>query len=438
LEAGQEYRFWACFISDNGVFSEPGDTINLIFKNTEENNPPYFTLDPDGIFFFMEKQQKQYELTANDADGDILTFHIPYDTLGIMIANNNLIWTPAEGDRGVYDLMITVSDGSATDTIYHQLIVHTSHQVGVSLDFNSKNLYESDNMFVKINNYFCPDYYQLVTLKNIRTQEQTNVETRRVNDFEYIGHFSLSVLKRTDISVRNGDTIEAKYIYQDQEFVAYAFYDSVPQPSDIISPGLISDLRIESLPDNFIKLKWTATGNDLNIGKAYRYDIRYAYESINSEDMYYSAYRILTYPYPALAGLKDSLIINLMDLENISQHAIVYFSIKAEDEMQNRGGLSNSPGIQYASNIPEVETDSPFFKIQPNPNDGFFTLEIPDPIKLSGIRVEIFDMMGELLMRDELWGQRTYEFDLSAKPSGIYFIKVTQDEAQGVMMIIRK
>jgi len=129
---------------------------------------------------------------------------------------------------------------------------------------------------------------------------------------------------------------------------------------------------------------------------------------------------------------------NLMDLQGVTQHNMVYFSIKAEDEMQNRGGLSNSPGIQYASNIPEVETDSPFFKIQPNPNDGFFTLEIPDPIKLSGIRVEIFDMMGELLMRDELWGQRTYEFDLSAKPSGIYFIKVTQDEAQGVMMIIRK
>ena len=82
--------------------------------------------------------------------------------------------------------------------------------------------------------------------------------------------------------------------------------------------------------------------------------------------------------------------------------------------------------------------DMPFFKIQPNPNDGLFILEILDPDKLSGIRVEIYDMMGALLKREELNGQRMYEFDLSAKPAGIYFIKVTKDDDQGVMMVIRK
>ncbi len=52
--------------------------------------------------------------------------------------------------------------------------------------------------------------------------------------------------------------------------------------------------------NNSINLKWTATGNDAGSGKAYSYDIRYAYEPINSEDVYFTAYRILEFPYPSL------------------------------------------------------------------------------------------------------------------------------------------
>jgi len=58
----------------------------------------------------------------------------------------------------------------------------------------------------------------------------------------------------------------------------------------------------------------------------------------------------MDYPYPSVAGEQDSLILNLMDIEDISQHSMVYFSVKAEDEMQNRGGLGNSPGIQCSFN----------------------------------------------------------------------------------------
>jgi hypothetical protein len=350
LEPGQEYQIWACFIDENDNFSEPGEKINIIFTTGNRNNPPYFTLDPDSLFSFVEGQQKMYKMTANDADEDELTFSIPDNTLGITIFYDNMIWKPSEGDRGVYDLMITVTDGSYTDTTFQQLIVYTPQQVSVDLAFNSLNLYENDNMFVKINNYSCPESYQQVTLKNLRTQEETSIETRRVNEFEYLGQFGLSFINRTDISVKNGDTIEAKYIYLNEEYFAYSCYDSLPQPSDIIPPGTINDLSIESLSNNTIKLRWTATGNDTETGKAYRYDIRYDFEPINSEDVYYTADRILVYPYPSIAGEQDSLIINLMDLQGINQNNMIYFSIKAEDEMQNRSGLSNSPGIQISVN----------------------------------------------------------------------------------------
>lgn len=58
------------------------------------------------------------------------------------------------------------------------------------------------------------------------------------------------------------------------------------QETDKIAPRAIADLTAERLPDNMVKLKWTATGNDGDSGNAYRYDIRYAYTSISSDDAY--------------------------------------------------------------------------------------------------------------------------------------------------------
>ncbi|MBE0661968.1 MAG: carboxypeptidase regulatory-like domain-containing protein [Bacteroidales bacterium] len=345
LKPGQEYKLWACFIDEYGSFSQPSQDTNVIFTSSDRNNPPYFTLNPDSIFVFVEEQEWRYKLSAKDADGDALLFNIPNDTLGITLSNDTLIWTPGFGLRDIYELMITVTDGSDIDTTWQQLAVHPKHQVDVDLSFSSVNLYEDDNMFVKIRNFLCEDFYQQVTLRNTRTQELVNIETRRVNDFDYIGQFGLSFIKKSEIAVANGDTIEAKYIYLGDEFYAYAYYDSTAQATDKIAPGTIADLTTERMPENMVKLKWTATGNDVEIGKAYRYDIRYAYTPINSEDAYLIAHRIFSYPYPSLAGLQDSLIINLMNLDSIAYFGNIYFSIKAEDEAQNRGALSNSPAL---------------------------------------------------------------------------------------------
>jgi hypothetical protein len=350
LKPGQEYQLWASFINENGSYSQASNIVNKIFTSPNRNNPPYFTLDPEVAFVFIEGEASQYLLTANDADGNLLTFNLPNDTLGITLNNDLLQWTPTEGQRGVYDLMITVSDGSEIDTTWQQLVVYTQDQVSVDIAFSSVNLYENDNMFVKIRNYFCEDFNQQVTLRNTRTQELATVETRRVNDFEYIGQFSLSFITRSEISVANGDTIEAKYVYQDQEYYAYAYYDTSPQPTDATPPGIISDLTAERLENNRVKLKWTATGNDGETGKAYRYDIRYAFEPIESESVYFTAELIQNFPYPSVSGQQDSIIVNLADLVEVTDHDYIYFSVKAEDEMQNRSALGNSAGVNCLLN----------------------------------------------------------------------------------------
>ncbi|NCC74356.1 MAG: hypothetical protein EOM06_13315, partial [Sphingobacteriia bacterium] len=354
LLPGQEYELWASFINENGTYSEPSNKVNLIFASSNRNNPPYFTLDPDSFFVFVVGEEMQYTLTANDADGDNLVFNTPGDTLGVSITGDQLSWIPTEEQKGVYNLLLTVTDGTETDTTFKKLIVYTQQQVRIELAFSSVNLYESDNMFVKIKNYFCPENYQQTTLRNTRTQEEESVECRKVDDFNYIGQFNLSFINRSEISVANGDTIELKYLYNSQEYLAYAFYDSLPQPSDQIPPGVIDDLIATRLENNRVKLKWTATGNDGEVGKAYKYDIRYSYEPITSEGIYFTAYLIEEFPYPSVSGEQDSLILDLTNFTGILEHDTIFFSIKAEDEMQNRGGLSNSPGVNCLLNPANV------------------------------------------------------------------------------------
>ena len=347
LDYGQEYEIWCCFINDNYTMSEKSNIENLIFLNNRNNNPPYFTMNPDSIWVFIVDELGEYHLTANDADNDEMFFEFPQDTLSIQISNDILHWIPTDDQIGFYKLLITASDGIDTDSLYQSLVVYSQAQVGVYLSFNSLNLYENDNKFVKINNFRADSYYENVTLQNINTSEQTSMQCRKVNDFEYIGKFELSAFDRTDLSVCNGDTIKAIYNYNDNEYTTYAYYDSTFQASDIIPPGQIEDLQSSMINNTQIKLIWTASGDDNYEGTAFKYDIRYSFLPIISEDDYLVAYREYDYPYPSESGEIDSLIINMVELENIQDYNQIYFSIKVEDEMQNRSGLSNCSELNY-------------------------------------------------------------------------------------------
>ena len=344
LAPGRGYEIWCRFMNDADAYSPKSNVEEFVFTSGARNNPPYFTMNRDSAFIFVAGTGATYTLLASDADGNALTFTLPGDTLGIAITGNQLIWTPSLAQRGVYRLKVVVSDGSATDTTWQKLVVYTPEQTEILLSFSSVRLYEEDNMFVILRNFYCHANEQSVTLTNIRSGQQTEVSCRRVNDFEFIGQFELSFAKRTAINVENGDSLRASYTWDGQVYKTYAYYDSLPQPSDQTPPGAIDDLVVERLSGNQLKLVWTATGNDGDIGKAYRYDIRYAYVPVNSEDIYFTSLLIGNPPYPSMSGSRDSLIINLSDLEQSSLSDSVYFSIKAEDEMLNRGGLSNSPG----------------------------------------------------------------------------------------------
>ena len=342
LSPGKGYDVWCRFVDETGLLSELSNIESIVFTSNSRNNPPYFNMNPEDDHQFISGVEQSIDLGAFDADDDVLNFSIPDDTLGITVLNHKLQWNPTTDQIGSYIIVLVVSDGSATDTTSLKINVYSEDQLSTNLSFNTVKLYEADNTFIIIKNFYETDEIQNVALTNTRTGQQTDIECRRVNQFEYMGLFQLSFEQKTAISVANGDTIRASYFYDNQHYEAFAYYDSLPQPSDQIAPGTITDLVVEQMPDNKLKLRWTATGNDSLTGKAYRYDIRYAYEPIESEDDYFTSYRISTIVYPSESGMHDSILISLIDLENLGNNNFVYFSIKAEDEAQNRSSLSNS------------------------------------------------------------------------------------------------
>ncbi|RKX20157.1 MAG: hypothetical protein DRP51_06170 [Candidatus Zixiibacteriota bacterium] len=83
---------------------------------------------------------------------------------------------------------------------------------------------------------------------------------------------------------------------------------------------------------NYVKLTWTATGDDSTWGQSSIYDIRYSTEPVGTDTALWwqSAKRAENLPTPSLSGKKDSCVIY-----NLSINHHYYFAIKAADEAYN-------------------------------------------------------------------------------------------------------
>ena len=86
----------------------------------------------------------------------------------------------------------------------------------------------------------------------------------------------------------------------------------------------------------------------------------------------------------------------------------------------SNGVCSDSVGISI--NISGIGTDEGALqnvRLFPNPNDGYFTIEVGEAFV--GASYEIVDGMGRPIERGEIQSQ-TQAFDLADKPKGVYRI----------------
>lgn len=101
-------------------------------------------------------------------------------------------------------------------------------------------------------------------------------------------------------------------------------------------PSPITDLRVNLITDNAIKLVWTATGDDAMHGSATQFDIRYSTSSIQTDADFNNATPAKSKADPKLSGVIQSLLIR--DLNPLTTY---YFAMKAIDESKNASTLSN-------------------------------------------------------------------------------------------------
>lgn len=116
---------------------------------------------------------------------------------------------------------------------------------------------------------------------------------------------------------------------------------------DIIAPSTVSDLA--ATPGQFpgeVVLTWTAPGDDAATGTASLYEIRVSTAPINSGNFPAATdlERWINEPLPAAGGTPETLYVFGMHPDTT-----YYFALRAQDEVPNTGGLSNSPGTAPAT-----------------------------------------------------------------------------------------
>jgi hypothetical protein len=106
---------------------------------------------------------------------------------------------------------------------------------------------------------------------------------------------------------------------------------------------------------------------------------------------------------------------------------------------------ANAKAIVAAADqpIPEIKFEEALplnqgIKVYPNPTTGIFTLELTESSENTKANVEIYSIMGELVQQTTMFGERSYQFNLSDKPRGIYIARVLQGENLYMEKVIRQ
>jgi len=113
------------------------------------------------------------------------------------------------------------------------------------------------------------------------------------------------------------------------------YEDLMGLPHDSIAPASVNDLKANSITKNSVALVWTAPGDDVNVGSAAAYDIRYA-KTLISETSWDDSTQCDNEPIPQMPGNQEGFTIT-----GLVKNEVYYFALKTSDESNNVSGISN-------------------------------------------------------------------------------------------------
>ena len=95
-------------------------------------------------------------------------------------------------------------------------------------------------------------------------------------------------------------------------------------------------------------------------------------------------------------------------------------------------------GEMVESTVIPAIGDKSFFKVYPNPTTGTFTLELNGVAESSKVSVEVYGILGEKILKTDLYGSKQHVFDLSGRQHGVYLIRVMTGDETGLTKIIKQ
>lgn len=120
----------------------------------------------------------------------------------------------------------------------------------------------------------------------------------------------------------------------------YLYLEGHPK-QDTIPPGVIQDLEVVQLAPDTVRLDWTATGDDGDLGQTVRYQVKYSTKGINSELEWLQAVHIKHEPKPS-----PPQNLQQVTIRSLEPKKTYFFAIRAYDEEDNRSPISNVAAIK--------------------------------------------------------------------------------------------
>ncbi|MEI7983643.1 MAG: T9SS type A sorting domain-containing protein [Bacteroidota bacterium] len=77
------------------------------------------------------------------------------------------------------------------------------------------------------------------------------------------------------------------------------------------------------------------------------------------------------------------------------------------------------------------------FNVYPNPTTGKLTLELPGLEESQIAVIQIFGMMGSLVVNEELTGSAKKEISLESHPNGVYLICVMAGDRREMKKVVK-
>ena len=140
-------------------------------------------------------------------------------------------------------------------------------------------------------------------------------------------------------------------------------------PQDLVYPGTIFDLKIESVGEDSLDLSWTTPGDEYFEGQAEKFDICYGTEEI-TEKNFEKAKEYSWAPKPQKAGAKPT-----WQIRNLEPGSTYFIAIKTIDEAGNKSFTSNVVRATTIDNIApqipqglKVRTDNSKIMLSWKPN----------------------------------------------------------------------